>query len=481
MSLRPRHLLGAIVVSVALAASGVPAVASPAAEPAPAVETDAGVPVPHAGPADDPPPRECLEDEGQFGPTHEGEATYFDDILEDPSCSGVPMERITNEKCVDGMAGIFPCDNVNLKAFLPLSEMDAVWSNDIWGWTDPQDGREYALIGLDNGTGFVDVTVAGDPVYLGKLPTHTQTSTWRDIKVVKKFAYIVSEAPGHGMQVFDLKRLRDVDEPQEFTEDAWLGGFGQAHNIAANDDTGFVYVVGATQGVTACAGGNGGGGSIMVKVKRPKHPEVVGCVGEDGYTHDIQCVVYHGPDDKYVGREICMAANEDTITVVDVTDKANPVQLDRMPYSTSAYTHQAWLTGGHKYLLSNDELDESFGEVPSTTTYIWDVRDLNNIELIGDFAHGTESIDHNLYIVDKFAFESNYMSGVRIIGTRHIEDGELTARGYFDLYPSEDAINFAGTWSNYPYLDSGIVIATGMEEGLFVLKPTGKIGEALRR
>lgn len=473
MTLRPRHLLGAILLSAAIVAGSVPAVASPTLDPAPGASTD----LPVSGPATEDPPRECDRD---FSPDHEGEATYFNDVLEDPSCSGVPMERIAFERCTDGMAGMFPCRKVNLGSFLPLSEMDAVWANDIWGWTDPRGGAEYALIGLGDGTGFVDVTKPRQPVYLGKLPTHTTDSTWRDIKVVKNHAYIVSEAAGHGMQVFDLKRLRGVTEPQEFTEDAWLGGFGNAHNIAANEETESLYVIGATQFVTACGpGGNGGGGPIMIDVSLPQQPSVAGCVPGDGYTHDTQCVVYDGPDAAHVGSEICMSANEDTITVVDVTDKANPVQLDRVGYSTSQYTHQAWLTPNQEYLLSNDELDEVNGAVPSTTTYIWDVRNLDNIALLGDFDHGTESIDHNLYIKKKFAIESNYMSGVRILGTHRIDEGILTDRAFFDLYPAEDAINFAGTWSNYPYFSSGTIVATGMEEGLFVLRPTGKIGAAL--
>lgn len=473
MTIRPRHLLGAILLSAAIVAGSVPAVASPTLDPAPGASTD----LPVSAPADEDPPRECDRD---LRLDHEGEGTYFDDILEDPSCSGVPMERITAERCVDGMAGIFPCHKMKLSSFFPLSEMDAVWANDIWGWTDPRNGAEYALVGLGNGTGFIDVTKPRKPVYLGTLPTHTTDSSWRDIKVVGNHAYIVSEAAGHGMQVFDLKRLRGVTEPQAFTEDAWLGGFGQAHNIAANEETEFVYVIGSTQGVTACgAGGNGGGGPIMIDVSLREQPSVAGCVPDDGYTHDTQCVVYSGPDAEHTGREICMSANEDTITVVDVTDKTNPVQLDRVGYSTSQYTHQAWLTPNQRYLLSNDELDEVNGAVPSTTTYIWDVRNLDNIALSGDFDHGTESIDHNLYIKKKFAIESNYMSGVRILGTHRIDEGTLTDRAFFDLYPADDAINFAGTWSNYPYFSSGIVVATGMEEGLFILRATGKIGDAL--
>ena len=377
------------------------------------------------------------------------------------------------ERCVDGIAGMFPCKNMNLAAFLPLAEMGSTWSNDIWGWTDPKTGREYAVMGLGDGTGFIDVTKARNPKYLGKLPTHTANSTWRDIKVFKNHAFIVSEAAGHGLQVFDLKRLRGVTEPETFTEDAWMGGFGHAHNIAVNEDTGFVYVVGAVQGVTLCS--TGGGGPIMIDVNNPKQPTLGGCIPDDGYTHDTQCVDYHGPDVAHQGSEVCFSSNEDTITVVDVDDRSDPLQLDRVPYAGSAYTHQAWLTPDHMYLLSDDELDEVEGTVPSTTTYIWDVRDLDNIALIGQFGHGTESIDHNLYVNGKYAFHSNYMSGVRVTKTTNVADGTLSKAGFFDLYPVEDAVNFAGTWSNYPYFASKTVIATGMEEGLFVLKPSKRI------
>ncbi len=73
--------------------------------------------------------------------------------------------------------------------------------NDIWGWTDPENGDEYAIVGLTTGTSFVRITDPSQPEVLGFLPTHTGTSTWRDIAVVNDVAYIVSEAYGHGMQV----------------------------------------------------------------------------------------------------------------------------------------------------------------------------------------------------------------------------------------------------------------------------------------
>ena len=56
---------------------------------------------------------------------------------------------------------------------MPLSEMGATWSNDIWGWTDPQTGKRVRPGRLGNGTGFVDVSEPASPKYLGKLPTHS--------------------------------------------------------------------------------------------------------------------------------------------------------------------------------------------------------------------------------------------------------------------------------------------------------------------
>ncbi len=286
------------------------------------------------------------------------------------------MERLPAKKCVDGMAGMFPCRNVNLRAFVPLSEMGATWSNDIWGWTDPQTDREYALIGLGNGTGFFNITRSARPKYLGKLPTHTVASTWRDLEVVGHHVYIVSEADGHGMQVFDLTRLRGVTEPRNWTEDAHLGGFGQAHTITADPVAEVVHINGATSGVTICS--NGGGGPIMVDVSNRESPTLAGCNGQDGYTHDMQCVIYDGPDAAHVGSEICLGSNEDTLTITDVTDKSDPEGALATGYPEASYVHQGWLTENHKYFLSNDELDELGGEVDSTTTFMWDLRDLDN-------------------------------------------------------------------------------------------------------
>jgi choice-of-anchor B domain-containing protein len=242
------------------------------------------------------------------------------------------------------------------------------------------------------------------------------------------------------------------------------------HNLALNEESGRAYVVGSWRDTDACPGVDGG--PIIIDVKSdPASPQVVGCYGEDGYTHDIHCVTYHGPDAEFTGREICSASNEDTVTVLDATDPTDVEMLARVPYETASYTHQGWFTEDHRYFLMGDEIDELAGSVAETTTYIFDMTDLRDPQLIGTASSGLKSIDHNIFIKDKVVYESNYTSGLRIFDSWQLDQGRMREIGWFDVYPNDDETKFAGTWSNYPFFDSGIVVMTGVEEGLFVLEP----------
>jgi choice-of-anchor B domain-containing protein len=404
---------------------------------------------------------------------HEGEGKDAEGEY-DPN---FPTEPITGDMsgpgaaCVDGQAAYFPCDNVNLSSFLPMSSIGGGRGSDVWGWTDPETDRRYAIAGRDNGTAFVDVTNERRPVYLGNLPTSgTQNVIWRDIKVYADHAFIVSEAREHGMQVFDLTQLRDVNRraaPVTFTETAHYAGFGRSHNIAINEDSGFAYAVGSREDIHACAGG-----LHMVDIRQPAAPTFAGCVAEDGYVHDAQCVIYDGPDTEFTGREICFNSNEDTLTIVDVTDKSAPVQLARVGYSTASYSHQGWLTDDRGYFLMGDELDELRTGVP-TTTLIWDVSDLTAPTQFSRFVNDTTAIDHNLYIDGNRVYQSNYRSGLRILNSSAIGDGVLSEAGWFDTWPEDDDTAFShGTWSNYPFFENGLIIVHGYD-GLFMLRPVG--------
>ena len=371
--------------------------------------------------------------------------------------------------CIGGLAGTYPCSNVDLMAFLPLAQIGGGNGNDVWGWTDPTTGREYAIMGLTNGTAFVDVTDPGNPVHLGNLPPPAGVafSSWRDIKVYDDHALMGSEAMGSDLQVMDLAQLRNVSSPPvTFTETPFhYTDFSTSHNIVLNEQTGYAYAVGTNNS-------NCGQGLHFVNVSDPTNPQFAGCYGADGYTDDAQCVVYHGPDTDYQGQEVCFAYNENTLTIVDVSVKSAPVQISRTGYANTGYAHQGWLTEDHTYLLLDDELDErNVSTVTNTRTLIWDVRDLDSPVHIGDYAGTATSIDHNQYIKGSYAYQANYRSGLRILDISDIASGVLTEVGFFDIYPEDDNASFNGAWSVYPFFDSGTVIVSGIEQGLYVLRP----------
>ena len=389
------------------------------------------------------------------------------------------LTALSGTACAGGAAGEYPCENIDLLGFLPLSEIGGggplVSANDVWGWTDPASGREFALVGRNDGTAFVEITDPLDPVYLGILPTHTTASSWRDIKVYADHAFVVSEASEHGMQVFDLTRLlaSPPSPPQTFTEDAQYNGFGNAHNLVINEDSGYAYAV----GTTTC-----GGGLHIVDIGNPTVPTAVGCFSGDGYTHDAQCVIYHGPDGEHAGKEICFAANEDSLTIVDVSAKQSPLQVSRTGYAGRGYTHQGWLDEEHRLLFLDDELDEQ-QQGHNTLTRVWDVSDLDAPIVIDTFTHTTPAIDHNLYVKGDRVFQANYRAGLRVLQIVRDAGGNylrLEQAGFFDIYPTSDSANFNGAWSTYPYFPSGSIVVSGIEQGLFVVTLAGECGNGLR-
>lgn len=374
------------------------------------------------------------------------------------------MSQVYAQPCEDGMSGVYPCDKVDQLSFMPLSTFDAFSANDLWGWTNPVTGREFVAFGLFEGTAFIDITSPAYPLYVGYLPTATVESNWRDMKVINGYVFIGAEATNHGMQVFDMRRLESIsaeDAPFVFNADANYTGFGRSHNIVADEASGFIYAVGTNTFA---------GGLHIIDVNDPLNPSYAGSSEEDGYTHDAQVVVYHGPDEDYQGKQICFASNADALTIFDVTDKTNVDLIATSGYEQTGYTHQSWLTEDHRYLLTGDELDE-INFLINTRTILWDVQDLDNPVVIGYHDHGTMAIDHNLYVKENLVYHSNYSAGLQIVDLNNIADGELNYFGYFDVFPEHNNAEFVGSWSNYPYFDSGVVPTTNKNVGLHMLKP----------
>ncbi len=425
-----------------------------------------------------------------------------------------PLLPVTGQAvaCVDGQAAGFSCNRVTLLAFLPLAALDSDWTqddttdvmaNDIWGWVDPETDRRYALVGLSNGVSVVEVTDPVRPRLVAFLPepsrdhshkirpdrtAHGEASLWRDIKTYGPYALVVSDHnSGHGLQVFDLRQLRTLTRTPALLEPvAHYLGFGTAHNVVVNETAGFAYAVGVGEHPDSLAYCDFG--YHAVDLSDPLHPRFAGCfksplggrVGP-GYTHDAQCVVYHGPDPDYQGREICIGADETGIGILDVTDKTNVQEVATFTYAGVAYAHQGWLDEAHRYFYLGDELDEAQGwrayqnglqpTPPRTRTLIFDLSDLDKPRLAAEYLASTSVIDHNLFVRGNLLFQANYSAGLRVLDISNRE--QPVEISFFDTYPWGNPVQFVGAWSVYPFLPDGIVLVSSIGEGLFVLRPEG--------
>jgi choice-of-anchor B domain-containing protein len=386
-----------------------------------------------------------------------------------PTPTPTPTPIPVVHPCTGGVALGFPCENVGLEALLSIGDLGGGPSDqlsDIWGWTDPVTEAEIAIVLGTFGTAFVDVTSPGEATVVGVLPlpeTVTRVILQRDVKVHRDHAYIVSESVGHGLQIFDLATLRDVRGPERFlleTTSRWPN-VDTSHNIAINEATGFAYLVGSDQ----CEGG-----PVIVDLAVPTSPVEAGCFPDQGYSHDIQCVSYAGPAADFTGRELCFGSNEDTLAISDVTDKTAVVSLSEVTYPGVGYAHQGWLTEDQRYFVLDDEADEGqFGH--GTRTRVFDVADPTAPVFVGYYEAAVSAADHNLFIVGDLVYMANYRSGLRIARIVDPAQADFVDVGFFDTYPADDAPDFLGAFSSYPFFRSDTVVVSSRQEGLFVLRP----------
>ncbi len=377
--------------------------------------------------------------------------------------------------CESGKAGTFDCDGVDLLSYMPMDSFGAAFNervSDVWGWTDPETGHEYALLGRTGGAAIIDVTNPILPAYIGLVPANPTPT--RDLKVYKDHLFFTGDGAGdHGLVIFDLTRLRDLNQtPMSLEPDTIYTGIASAHNLIIDEESGYAYPVGASRGGETC-----GGGLHMVNIQEPQSPEFAGCFTDtiglfsDGRTHDGQCLVYSGPDNRYAGREICFVSNETALRIVDVTDKSKPEPLSAARYPRVAYVHQGWITDDHRYFYLDDELDELVGMTENTRTMVWDIAELDDPVLVAEFQGSTTATDHNLYVKGDRMYQANYQAGLRIWD---ISDPESPVEiGFFDTTPNyANPPGFVGAWTAYPYFESGTIVVSSMNEGLFLVRPS---------
>ncbi|KAI4611112.1 hypothetical protein J4E83_008055 [Alternaria metachromatica] len=408
-------------------------------------------------------------------------------------------DKAKRVQCKDGLAIVeqgnanqtFRCNNMDLYDFVNHADMAGPegQGSSSWGWT-ARNGREFGIVGQFSGAAFVEILKDGQIQYMGRLPAQSVGSRWREIRVLNDYVIIGSEAVGHNVQIFDMKKLLTVDPktPKTFDPKADLVGLfdelpiGRTHNVVVDWDNEYILAVGAQPRNQTCKAG-----LQYIDLKNPSKPTSPGCASQDGYVHDAQCVTYNGPDRKFRGRNICIGYNEDTMTVYDSTMKnGNPASevISTLSYPGATYCHQGWWTerNWHQYVLLNDELDEQEAVGPAASgrpvTHIIDLTDLRNPKATGTFyATDSKGIDHNLYIVDGLAYQSNYGAGIWVHDVRSISKDPtgkgVKTEGFFDIYPEDDSVGgivqFVGTWSHFLF-PSGYILVNTIERGAFTVK-----------
>ncbi len=311
--------------------------------------------------------------------------------------------------------------------------------NDVWGYA--ANGHEYALLGTRTGTAIIDVTDPTNPTELFFVPG--PNSLWRDMKVWGNHAYVTNETDS-GLHVFDLQYL-----PDSIHVSNWMGGVFQgatinmnrAHNIFI-DEKGIGYILGSNVGV---------GGALMIDLTvDPENPPIVGLYNEE-YCHDV---FVRGDtlwtSEIYVGQ----------FAVVDVSDKENPIVMATHP-TPFAFTHNCWLSDdGNTFITTDEKSNAPIG--------IFDVSDISDIKQVAEYRSnpGSGVIPHNTFFHNNFIVTSYYRDGARITDATY--PSTPIEVGYYDTSPLFGD-NFNGCWGVYPYLPSGILLASDMEEGLFVI------------
>ncbi|KAK6828415.1 hypothetical protein PG987_011756 [Apiospora arundinis] len=419
--------------------------------------------------------------------------------------------RLDYTKCVDGFAEAVPgdplhkfkCKNIDLYDFINHATLGSLNTDyrgksgsSSWGWTDSESGREFIVSGMFDGCAFIEILPEGRMLNLGFLPVFSALGNrayWHEIRSYRHYMLIGSELEGHGIQIFDMKKLLTIDRseaPVLFSNDKDLTGhfnetlpLGRSHNVVINEEANYAVAVGVTPRNISCMGG-----LYFFSLDDPSNPLPLGCDGQDGYVHDAQCLIYRGPDAKYNGRDICYGYNEDTLTIYDVSDKKDSKIISRTSYEGATFTHQGWVNDlqWQEWLFMDDEYDEDDSAGPAAdgypVTYIWDIRSLENPKQTGLFKGTVRGIDHNQYVVGDLIFQSNYGAGMRVYDVSSVPR-DPTGNGvceiaYFDIRPEDDnqpgggSIEFSGSWSSYAYFKSGFIFINTIERGGYLVKMT---------
>lgn len=334
--------------------------------------------------------------------------------------------------------------NINIvqRSVFSYSGLDCA---NICGYVDST-GKEYALVGVSTGMSIVDVSNPDTPFEVVALPWPAgPNQIWKEIKVYKNYAYIVSEAGG-GVQIADLRHLPATNVPYHHWQPDIAGTvLGKAHSLHIDTTKGNLYVYGSNLF---------NGGALCASLVDPWNPVYLGNYGAV-YVHDG-----YVDNDTLYAAEILAGVCE----IIDFTNKSNPTVITAFPTPLS-FTHNTWPSRDKKTLFTTDEK-------PNSTLAAYDISNLSNVTELDQIQSnpGTNSIVHNTHItLDSFAVTSWYRDGFTIVDVKRPHN--MVQVGNYDTYPTAAGNGYNGAWGVYPFLPSRTIVVSNIENGLHVLTP----------
>jgi len=335
--------------------------------------------------------------------------------------------------------------NVQQFAHMPISSFVVPSElNDIWGWVDSS-GNEYAIVGMNDGTSIIDLSDPLSPQEVLFVPG--MNSIWRDIKTYGNYAYVTTEAM-NGLLIIDLSNLPDSANTNTYLYTGPSNAQWQrAHNIYI-DERGYAYIFGANRG---------SGGAIILDLNQdPTQPVEIADIN-NWYVHDGMVK----------GDTLFLAnGNNSLFSVWDVSNPSNPVLLAQNP-TVGFYSHNIWSSDDGNYIYTTEE--DNGGHLSE-----FNITDLNNIDLTDKIQAepGNNIMPHNAFYINDYIVNSYYTTGIQIFDVQ--SKGNIVNVGHFDTSPNFSGPGSNGCWGVYPYLPSGIIIASDIENGFFVLDPDYK-------
>jgi len=311
--------------------------------------------------------------------------------------------------------------------------------SDVWGYE--KEGSEFALVGVYNGISVVDVTNSSTLVELAFFDG--PESIWRDLKTWGDYLYCINETNG-GLQIVNLAEVISGDLNPTYIENTTLG-FTTAHNIFI-DKSGILYVFGSNYSTGGC--------EMYDLTTDPENPTFLG-VFDDYYFHDG---MVRG-DTLWGG-----AIYGGVFSVIDVSDKANP-EIIGSHATPNTFSHNCWISDDGDYLFTTDEVSGAYVAAYDVS----DLDDIQEVDRIQAWSGYSDVIPHNTHVDGDFIITSYYTDGVSIVDISN--PSNLIEVGYYDTSDDFSGDGFNGAWGAYPWLPSGNILVTDIENGLFVIEP----------